>query len=368
MHGKSVSAHIIALFVLLRIIPSGKSKVLVSLGFLIWMILILCCSAVYVYRFTPAYDDMAKNAIKSIPWMFQFLSAVVIPVMQVLITIPVLAYFCHCNPKLVHDKALPCPQYIMMFIIKAILITLACFLNLKFLSDLFPEDVPNIFVLLITTLWYIGMIITDFIIGTSSRQICRRVADKELQEERISRGITEELSKDVKNFKNGLSPILFIIFSTRCILLINIVLVENNSYTVLYLLNLTLGISLILDLIYISLTLEKTMSAIKDVTSKLRYVRTAILSNVLFFRSLSFYQYFIRSHLDGCNKKEHILHIISELECPFSALGFFNIERSTLTSLVSTILTYLIILVQFEQSKTGVGDHGRRSCNDTELL
>ena len=40
-------------------------------------------------------------------------------------------------------------------------------------------------------------------------------------------------------------------------------------------------------------------------------------------------------------------------EQPFTALGFFNIERSTLTSLVGTILTYLIVLVQFEQS----GDH-----------
>ena len=35
---------------------------------------------------------------------------------------------------------------------------------------------------------------------------------------------------------------------------------------------------------------------------------------------------------------------------PVSACGMFNIERSTLTSMVSTALTYLIILVQFKLS------------------
>ena len=42
------------------------------------------------------------------------------------------------------------------------------------------------------------------------------------------------------------------------------------------------------------------------------------------------------------------LNLVVELEEPFTALGFFNIERSTLTSLLSTILTYLIIILQFE--------------------
>ena len=39
-----------------------------------------------------------------------------------------------------------------------------------------------------------------------------------------------------------------------------------------------------------------------------------------------------------------------ELESTFDALGFFKIELSTLTSLGSTILTYLIILAQFNSS------------------
>ena len=48
-------------------------------------------------------------------------------------------------------------------------------------------------------------------------------------------------------------------------------------------------------------------------------------------------------------EKEKVLYLIFEInqEGPFTALGLFSIELSTLTSLFSTILTYLIVLVQF---------------------
>ena len=39
-----------------------------------------------------------------------------------------------------------------------------------------------------------------------------------------------------------------------------------------------------------------------------------------------------------------------ENESPFDAMGFFKIELSTFTSIVSTFMTYLIILVQFKDS------------------
>ena len=35
-----------------------------------------------------------------------------------------------------------------------------------------------------------------------------------------------------------------------------------------------------------------------------------------------------------------------------NAMGFFELGRSTLTSVFSTIATYLFILIQFEQSDT----------------
>ena len=39
-----------------------------------------------------------------------------------------------------------------------------------------------------------------------------------------------------------------------------------------------------------------------------------------------------------------------ERQGPLSGLGFFTIERSTITGMLSTAVTYIIILVQFRMS------------------
>lgn len=44
-------------------------------------------------------------------------------------------------------------------------------------------------------------------------------------------------------------------------------------------------------------------------------------------------------------KVEVIVAEISETK-PFTALGFFNIERSCLITLMATVVTYLIVLLQ----------------------
>ena len=35
---------------------------------------------------------------------------------------------------------------------------------------------------------------------------------------------------------------------------------------------------------------------------------------------------------------------------PFTACGFFNLDRETLTSMAATTLTYLVVLIQFQVS------------------
>ena len=46
---------------------------------------------------------------------------------------------------------------------------------------------------------------------------------------------------------------------------------------------------------------------------------------------------------------KRLIHKVCDEE-PFSAMGFFTIDRSMLTSLMANILTYLIILIQFNTS------------------
>ena len=40
-------------------------------------------------------------------------------------------------------------------------------------------------------------------------------------------------------------------------------------------------------------------------------------------------------------------------ETPFTASGFFYVDRSTLTAITGTTLTYLIILIQFDTDGKG---------------
>ena len=62
----------------------------------------------------------------------------------------------------------------------------------------------------------------------------------------------------------------------------------------------------------------------------------------------------LRFHLVKGTKYEKTLlkNLIRQIEneSPFDAMGFFKIELSTFTSIVSTFMTYLIILVQFKDS------------------
>ena len=68
------------------------------------------------------------------------------------------------------------------------------------------------------------------------------------------------------------------------------------------------------------------------------------------FSTFQFQPYFRPNLLKGTkHEKTHLKSLIRrvETEAPFTALGFFDVELSTLTSIVSTVLTYLIIIIQF---------------------
>ena len=64
---------------------------------------------------------------------------------------------------------------------------------------------------------------------------------------------------------------------------------------------------------------------------------------------------FLRLARVDCNKraKMNLLNIIENIqdETPFTASGFFNVDRSTLTAIAGATLTYLIILLQMDDGK-----------------
>ncbi len=62
----------------------------------------------------------------------------------------------------------------------------------------------------------------------------------------------------------------------------------------------------------------------------------------------------LAQRMAGCEELGYVLDELTYLRVAglldHSALGFFTVNRSTLTGLFSTIITYLIILIQFDQN------------------
>ena len=60
----------------------------------------------------------------------------------------------------------------------------------------------------------------------------------------------------------------------------------------------------------------------------------------------------LRDHLEICNDDERtkLDNLIAQMEAEEApdAWGYYSVQKTTLTSLFSTIVTYLIILVQFK--------------------
>lgn len=84
------------------------------------------------------------------------------------------------------------------------------------------------------------------------------------------------------------------------------------------------------------LNLRELIFSIHDVNKDRRFLREGI-EDVIAKRG------------DADDKLRLLLRDIDNLE-PLSGYGLFGVDRSTLTSMISVAVTYLIILIQFKQS------------------
>ncbi len=68
----------------------------------------------------------------------------------------------------------------------------------------------------------------------------------------------------------------------------------------------------------------------------------------------TFFWFRLAQRMEGCEELGSVLDEVTYLRLAglldHTVLGFFTVNRSTLTGLLSTIITYLIILIQFDQN------------------
>ena len=81
--------------------------------------------------------------------------------------------------------------------------------------------------------------------------------------------------------------------------------------------------------------------------------------------SILFIFYIFRSSLAIGEEAEKVqlnnLIYAIEKELPFDALGLFNVDLTTLTSIFSSVMTYLVIMVQFNETEKSKTDNSTTS-------
>ena len=194
------------------------------------------------------------------------LSSVIIPSAQFTLTIPAIAYLCLKKPSFVHSK-LPNPPYILMFLASLALnwsfyIQYLLLPTRKLFEELLQWDALLI-VFVYLAFWTTSMIISSFVIGTSTHQFVKKIKDNGCTVEMV-----EEVFQDMKRLKSGLSPMLFLVYSTKCILLINMALnLARNGFNAQSVL---LILATLWDLAYVTIVLDETLSVYKDLVVELR--------------------------------------------------------------------------------------------------
>ncbi|XP_023342066.1 uncharacterized protein LOC111711838 [Eurytemora carolleeae] len=235
-------------------------------------------------------------------------------VLQNICVLPSIAYFVEKSPFLLENHELQRPSHIFLLILNLIS-------NLSPIIYLLPPMFifQSIFVMLHKLLCFLDI----FLVGASAAQSSFNINQYTTEHQEDASEIkVKQLVKEFKEFKDGISPWLFVKF---CFTVVNFFISLFSAKNYDFFLFFFPG--LFLEMVYIILMLEKSFKVYQSLALKLR------------------------DNLENCcyENKRAVKNLIQEIETEtaFSALGFFSIQRITLMSIVSISLTYSIILFQF---------------------
>ena len=129
----------------------------------------------------------------------------------------------------------------------------------------------------LTILWHFNACLTSFLIGVYLNQ-----ADKDSVDPLMTarKDQLRQTIEKIKNLKDGLSPMMFVMFVTKCILIINNVLsiacapwaIEGGKDQIMIYFAVEMA-SYVLDLLYVTLIVEDTTKHFKEEAISLRYYK-----------------------------------------------------------------------------------------------
>ena len=319
---RTVSSNIMFILAFFRIIPSFKYKWLDRIALLVYVLATCAIGFSTLYLEMDGILQLSTTNLTAAE-TFSLIAVSVSYPLQLIPIIPLIYFFIYLNKSLLIEQKLPLPLRVITFLAYNILqvISSLYLLYVYGLNSMYSSWSKQLVLFSIMLGYMILKMVSTFVVGSAISLIHRK-----LQDEFPSRSLNFQnhlytLIGDFVGLKKGLEPLLFITFVTQTTILSSTLFMV---FALKYWAMILFALCLMLDLVYISFVLDDCYGSFKSLVLRLRQC--------------------------GADKEEGIdvIIYIIEAEQPFTAYGFFNVDRSLLSSIFGTILTYLIILLQYK--------------------
>ena len=214
------------------------------------------------------YADMKTiiwGATNDISYMYSVLSTDILLPLQTCLSFPLLGYLTFADNEFMIDSELKPPRrliHLFFFIVSSVVAH-------SFMANILSQIANTIFICFMMALCSITEIISVVLIGTSLTHLQLNII--KMNEVEINPHKGEECRKLIHRFKNqkrGLGPNLFLIFSTRMIVLLSFTYFSLHHISSIPLLSFVVSIGL--QMSYITFTLDDCYNTFKGIKKTLR--------------------------------------------------------------------------------------------------
>ena len=206
---------IIGFLSLVKIIPGGKSTLVDRIALILWTALSVLLSAVLLIADWETIDLLSYKI--SVISIFNLSADYFIPCLNIAGVFPALHYLVSTYPHVLTDKFLPSLRYSWLFLANTALCISAAIATLH-------ESIENSFYFAVnltaTSFWYCLMIISSLTIGICTSQIQTKMEKNDLV--LLTKDSASQILQEFQELKAGMSPLLFMVFSSKCIIIIQV--------------------------------------------------------------------------------------------------------------------------------------------------
>jgi hypothetical protein len=242
-----------------KIIPGGNSTAVDRIALIIWTSVSIAISAAYLIE-SRASIQTIRNPF-TVSDLFMFSSSYLIPCLYIISVFPAVYYLVSAYPQILADNLLPNLQHPWMFFANAILYFASA---IGMIVNGNKNDFSFYLAMMVITVFYTSLTLnSSFIIGICTSRIRRKMKKNGMNQKHAA-----EILQEFQDLKSGMSPLLFLTFTTKCIVLINMLsLIFTSSPQPIYVISTA---SLMMDSIFLTTVLDETYNDFKSMSLKLR--------------------------------------------------------------------------------------------------